>query len=541
MALLTVSCGKNGISDSLSGGDISSHDRNSGVVQAAIGIYSGMQRLGNNITSFSDSSDELTVPPDKSLIRFKMQSSPAASLADSGVLHFVTEYESIANLFHRSNSANYGEPEEIHLEVDKVIVEPAAASNNKAVIPVGIPAKDRTVALKKGRHYIPILRNALVPEGNYKSVTVFFKEPGWISFDGENKYPLYINKSSVKYNKPFSVLKNKITTVHSVPVAEYSSYLASLESGEFNYSKQQKLNSPDKVLVKKLSPQYNFQFNLHETGVTHSGKISEVNIAMKSISAVDASGNTYLLSDEPTTFELMSLLDGAVALMAHNMVPKGTYASFELTLGDNHTVVVEGEPEPLTIEFSEQFKLQFMGPFYLRGGRITEVFLKFDPDRSVFLLENRGYVLDPTIEADSVISLTTEQDLRLIEALGPRSNLVSAEAEVMFEGTVSRHEYKLDKNIYNKTMIYTDMDLVVEDGLRGFCIPAEGAYDNATCPLMPMNELFPLKVIGGSYNGMKLNVTGMPVFKSSDRFLVFLKKYGDRWGIVRGEWGKIDL
>lgn len=96
----------------------------------------------------------------------------------------------------------------------------------------------------------------------------------------------------------------------------------------------------------------------------------------------------------------------------------------------------------------------------------TKVFLKFDPDRSVFYLDKRGYILDPTIETDSVVSMTSAQDLRFIQALGQRSNLVSSEAEIIFQGSVSRLQYLLAPNVYNKQMVYSDMDIQVEDRLR---------------------------------------------------------------------------
>ena len=499
----------------------------SGVVQAANGTEEAS--LGSQLVSsvMSDSVDlePLVVPEDSSLLRFKLLSNPPVNLTSNGILHFVTEYDNIRNLFHTAGYNGNGGPESIRLELDRIVAMPAGSANKDPGINVGISAKDRTVLLKRDRHYIPIIRNGLLPEGEYNSITVYFREPGKISFDGENEYPIYINKSSITYTKPFRVEKGRITTIHTVPVSEYSAYLARIKDKNFlKAEKEKSINSPDKRPMYRQSPRFNLEFNIQETGYVIGGRVKEIYITMKSISAVDASGNRILLNNKPTTFELMSLLDGAVVLMCHNMVPPGPYSSFELVIGDTQTVVIEDEPIPLTVEFKGQYTLHFTGPFDLRGGRISEVFLRFDPDRSVFNMENRGYILDPTIETTSVISLTTEQDLRFIEALGRRSNLVASESEIMFQGSVGQLNYVLDKNMYAKEMIYSEMALLVEDRLRG-----------------EPGDIFYLKSIGGTYNGMSLRVTGMPVFRQSDHFLIFLKKYGDRYGLVRGEWGKIDL
>ena len=82
------------------------------------------------------------------------------------------------------------------------------------------------------------------------------------------------------------------------------------------------------------------------------------------------------------------------------------------------------------------------------------------------------------------------------------------------------------QNTYGKIMIYSDSFLTVEDRLRG--------------EVNMENPLF-LRVPGGTVNGLKLKVTQMPEFFQRERYLVFLKKNGDRYVPVRGEWGKVSL
>jgi hypothetical protein len=75
-------------------------------------------------------------------------------------------------------------------------------------------------------------------------------------------------------------------------------------------------------------------------------------------------------------------------------------------------------------------------------------------------------------------------------------------------------------------MIYSDNTLQVEDRLRG-AINTELPYT--------------VRVAGGTVNGLKLKVTQMPEFLQGERCLLFLKKVGNRYVPVRGEWGKVNL
>lgn len=248
-------------------------------------------------------------------------------------------------------------------------------------------------------------------------------------------------------------------------------------------------------------------------------------LTMTKLSAVNNYNEKISLNEKPTLFELLELRNGAVGLMGHNMVPQGDYAFFELTLGTKQEIQIDGQFLPLTIEDAGQSVLRFMGPFALRGGRLTEVFLDFDPNTSIFYIPERGYILDPTLLTTSVISMTPVQDGRIRDALGQRSNTVTSESDLIFQGTVKSVSPFVSQNIYGKNTVYSQNTLTVEDRLRGQVSTPE----------------FSIQTPGGTVNSSTLKVKGMPEFTAGESCLVFLKKYGNRYAPTRGEMGKISF
>jgi hypothetical protein len=174
-------------------------------------------------------------------------------------------------------------------------------------------------------------------------------------------------------------------------------------------------------------------------------------INMKSISVTKSSGEVIVLNDTPFRFDLLSLRGTAVLLVGNDMVPAGTYNHFTINLNDGNSIELEYESKPLLItnEYTKTFNVP--GPFDLRGGRMTEIILDFDPNLSVFNTLDSGYVMEPTIKVVSILSMTPEQDIRVQQALGEYANAVIKEADVIFQGSVNSLNYIVANNIYGSS------------------------------------------------------------------------------------------
>jgi hypothetical protein len=513
----------------LLGSDLNKVDASGGVVQASPGLEVTPTAT---INTGGGMGEIFVIPEDKSLLRFKLQDDPLPPPTNNGYVHLVVEFDDIESFFHGSENKKFSvPPTEAKFTVTKMEAIKYGAKGKSpkdqeiiSAIPTG--RNSSTFTIRQNRHYIAILRNFSLPAGDYDELRVTLNKEGTILI-AQTIYKSVLNKDSIELKDGFKVTAGRITTIHTVPSKEYKGQGKSPRGQSKKTSEPfTVIENPSIVYKQDLNTKFPVEMNLKTISTNEYAPIEKVFVQMKAIYAVDTANTRILLNDKLTNFELLDLRDGAVALMGHNMVPQGLYAYFELVLGTKQEIFLEGQTEPLIIEDESQTVLRFMGPFDLRGGRLTEIFLDFDPNASIFLTPDRGYILDPTVMTITVISMTPMQDLRLRDALGQRSNIVVSESEIIFQGLVNQVKPLTAQNVYGKTMIYSDNTLQVEDRLRG-AINTELPYT--------------VRVAGGTVNGLKLKVTQMPEFLQGERCLLFLKKVGNRYVPVRGEWGKVNL
>ena len=489
-------------------------------------LKGGVVQASPGIEETPVSNGAFVVPPDKSLLRFKVYDDPIPNGNTHGLVHFVLEYISPSALIQDKATPA---PDLIRLYVEKITVKKRDFQpGEKQTITLTPSLRDREVVVKRHRHYIPLVKNLSLPAGHYKDLRVHFKKTGQVVINGELR-TLEIKTEDVFFNQEFQAKAGKITTLHGIPPRE-SSLITQQRTGASDpgWAKTPYLSlaHPDRSYSGTGKTKYPAHIKVKAFGSSVSDPVEKIFIEMLKIEAVDSRGARFLLNNTRTVFELLGLRNGSVALLGHNMVPAGSYAYFEMTIGTNHTIHVGGGAAPLVIEYQTQNVLRFEGPYDLRGGRITELFLHFDPNSSVFYTKTYGYILDPSILVASVTSFTSAQDLRLREALGAVSNIVCGEANVIFQGGVTEQSVSPGKNIYNQFTIYTHNRMKVEDRIRG-------AVENP--------DDFPLRVPGGEYGGLRLRVRGMPEFRYGESFLLFLKRENGKYRIVRGAYGKVSL
>jgi hypothetical protein len=544
MILITMSCNatvnKNDIQNNavLIGSSISASDQRAGVTQASPGIEDSCSDSGSGLAQFfSGSQGSDCIPPDKSLLKFKLMASETVLTTDKGLVHLLIEYRKISSLISFLNNHHQPGFQNIYLTVDSVEVYKKHSDHNdrhnsdhndKPFYIYHPNAEASVITINSNRHYIPFVRDMQLPEGEYSKIKVKLKKEGIVIIDDTTDAKVKLNRDYIEYDEEFQVKTGKITSLQMVPESEWKDH----DEHNHEHGSERMTEKSQDISEKNDSDHhnhlhdYNIQLNLKELGSSIHEIVNEVYITMISVSAVNSAGDRIILNETKTVFELLSLRDGAVALMANNMVPDGKYKSFVINIDGLQRIKAGNSEYPVIVEYELQKDLFFTGPFELRGGRITEVLLTFDSASSIFYTEQWGYILDPTIKAISVLSMTESQDLRFRNALGARSNLVAAESELIFEGTVNGLNYTKEPNVNGQNMIYTNAAIHVDDRLRGE---------------IDESQLYPLKVIGGNYEGKQLRVTGMPEFSVNDRSLFFLKHYNNRIGFVRGEMGKIQL
>lgn len=101
-------------------------------------------------------------------------------------------------------------------------------------------------------------------------------------------------------------------------------------------------------------------------------------------------------------YDLLELTGGLTVLLADEEIPSGNVTQMRLVLGENNTIVVDGETFDLATPSAQQSGLKLNINQTLEPGILYEFILDFDVEESVVVQGNGDYILKPVIRASTV-------------------------------------------------------------------------------------------------------------------------------------------
>src|SRR5690606_20787193 len=101
-------------------------------------------------------------------------------------------------------------------------------------------------------------------------------------------------------------------------------------------------------------------------------------------------------------YDLLELTAGVNVLLFNDEVPAGSISQIRLVLGEQNTIVVDGETLPLATPSAQQSGLKVQVNETLEPGILYEFMLDFDVDKSIVSQGNGDYSLKPVIRATTV-------------------------------------------------------------------------------------------------------------------------------------------
>lgn len=159
------------------------------------------------------------------------------------------------------------------------------------------------------------------------------------------------------------------------------------------------------------------------TMIDNPASYDEVNIVVTSVEVhsnqLDSTSGWFTINNIPGTYDLLTLRNGASAVLGNNELEAGQYSQIRLIIGTGSNVVVDGITHPLDIPSGAQSGLKLNHAFQIQPGLLYELILDFDAERSIVLTGNNQYKLKPVIRlVPTVISGTISGIVNPIFAAG---------------------------------------------------------------------------------------------------------------------------
>jgi len=98
-------------------------------------------------------------------------------------------------------------------------------------------------------------------------------------------------------------------------------------------------------------------------------------------------------------FNLLEFSNGLDTLLVNEQIPSGTLSQIRLVLGDNNTLIIDGETKDLFVPSGSESGLKLNLGAQLTEGITYTVWIDFDASRSVVVRGNEQYNLKPVIRA----------------------------------------------------------------------------------------------------------------------------------------------
>ena len=146
--------------------------------------------------------------------------------------------------------------------------------------------------------------------------------------------------------------------------------------------------------------------------VDSPGDYEEVNVEIVDVlfnSTDDEGGWTSIVPDDfiPIIVDLTELIAGNDLLLTDVIVPSGMLKQIRLVLGNNNTLVIEGEPDPIHLDTpsAQQSGLKLKVKTVLESGYSYTFILDWNVQRSIVKAGNSGkYILKPVIRVNTEVN-----------------------------------------------------------------------------------------------------------------------------------------
>lgn len=114
-------------------------------------------------------------------------------------------------------------------------------------------------------------------------------------------------------------------------------------------------------------------------------------------SGSDSTSGWSVINDSTRYFDLLQLINGASAVLGDTSLSPGQYTQIRLFIGQGSYVIDQGMKHDLEVPSGSQSGLKLIHQFTIESGKLYELLLDFNVDKSIVITGNGTYKLKPTI------------------------------------------------------------------------------------------------------------------------------------------------
>lgn len=120
-------------------------------------------------------------------------------------------------------------------------------------------------------------------------------------------------------------------------------------------------------------------------------------------SGSDSTSGWFVINDSTRYFDLLLLTNGASSVLGDTTLTAGKYTQIRLIIGTGSYVIDQGVKHNLEIPSGSQTGLKLTHQFTIEGGKLYELILDFNVDKSIIITGNGKYKLKPTIRVMPIV------------------------------------------------------------------------------------------------------------------------------------------
>jgi hypothetical protein len=120
-------------------------------------------------------------------------------------------------------------------------------------------------------------------------------------------------------------------------------------------------------------------------------------------SGSDSTSGWFVINDSTRYFDLLLLTNGASAVLGDTSLAPGKYTQIRLIIGDGSYVIDQGVKHNLEVPSGSQSGLKLNHQFTIESGKLYELLLDFNVDKSIVITGNGKYKLKPTIRVMPIV------------------------------------------------------------------------------------------------------------------------------------------